>query len=190
MHCIGASLSESHIDHDNGPRAQNNGMYLCTYVSFAPRLSHPGSQDPCTPWNAPCIPVYWCALVRDLQLHLTEHQGRLELLVSAMKIINDRWMHNLTHGINCAFHLLRQWSCSCLATCQCACVILNQKWWLMGWLYCCFVTFTLTKAWHWTYYNACVLFVDVEPYRLIVLRHHWHCCICTCSCHKMYIHVL
>ena len=26
---IGASLSEPHIDHDNGPCARNNGMYLC-----------------------------------------------------------------------------------------------------------------------------------------------------------------
>ena len=33
-----------------------------------------------------------------------------------------------------------------------------------------------TKARHWTYYSACVLFVDVESYRLTVLRHHWHCC--------------
>ena len=35
MYIIGASLSELHIDHDNGPRAWNNGMsvfmYLCLY---------------------------------------------------------------------------------------------------------------------------------------------------------------
>ena len=45
---IGASLSEPHIDHDNIPRAQNNANYLSIYVSFTPRLSHPGSRDPCT----------------------------------------------------------------------------------------------------------------------------------------------
>ena len=58
---IGASLSEPHIDRDNGPRARNNGIYLCMYVSiylsiylsmsvsFTPRLSHPGSRDLYTP---------------------------------------------------------------------------------------------------------------------------------------------
>ena len=49
---IRASLSEPHIDHDNGPvHTRNNGIYLCAYlsmsVSFTPRLSHPGSRDLC-----------------------------------------------------------------------------------------------------------------------------------------------
>ena len=29
---IGANLSEPHIDHDNGPRTRNNGMYLSMYL--------------------------------------------------------------------------------------------------------------------------------------------------------------
>ena len=29
---IGVSLSEPHIDHDNGPRARNNATYLCIYL--------------------------------------------------------------------------------------------------------------------------------------------------------------
>ena len=74
---IGASLSEPHIDRDNSPCALNNGMYVCMYVSiylsFTPRLSHPGSRDPCTSWNAPCSPVYWRAHVRDF-MHSTEQQ--------------------------------------------------------------------------------------------------------------------
>ena len=65
---IGVSLSEPHIDHDNSTRAQNNGIYVSMYVSFTPHLMHPGSRDPCMPWNASCILVYWCAHVRDLQL--------------------------------------------------------------------------------------------------------------------------
>ena len=28
---FGASLSKPHIDHDNGPRMRNNGIYLCLY---------------------------------------------------------------------------------------------------------------------------------------------------------------
>ena len=30
-------------------------IMLCQYVSFTPCLSHPGSQDPCMPWNVPCF---------------------------------------------------------------------------------------------------------------------------------------
>ena len=36
----------------------------------------------------------------------------------------------------------------------------------------------------WTYYNACMFFVDVEPYKLTVLRHHWHCWLCS-YCHNI-----
>ena len=107
-----------------------------------------------------------------LVLPVYPQQGRLELLVSVVKTINrDRWMRTQIHGIN-EFSLLRQWSCSCPATSQYA-RPMNQKH-LMSLLYCCFVTFISTKAWHWTYYSACVLFVDVEPYRLILRLHcHW-----------------
>ena len=31
MSMIGASLSKPHIDHDNGPHAQNNAIYLSMY---------------------------------------------------------------------------------------------------------------------------------------------------------------
>ena len=44
-----------------------------TNVSFTPRLSHPGFRDPCTPWNAPCIPVYWRTHVRGLQTALAKN---------------------------------------------------------------------------------------------------------------------
>ena len=58
---IGASLSEPHIDHDNGPRTRNNGMYLCMYVCIylsmylsmyhLPRVCRTlhGFRDPCMP---------------------------------------------------------------------------------------------------------------------------------------------
>ena len=45
-----------------------------------------------------------------------------------------------------------------------------------------------TKARHRAYYSACrmrvINFVDVESYRLTVLRHHWHCCVCS-YCHNI-----
>ena len=51
---IGVSLSEPYIDHDNGPCTQKImlSIYVPMYVSFSPCLSHPGSWDPCMPWNA------------------------------------------------------------------------------------------------------------------------------------------
>ena len=89
-----------------------------------------------------------------------------------------------TNGIN-GFTLLRQWSCSWPATCQCAYVNQKQPMAYCTAVLCCSVI--LTKARHWTYYSACVLFVDVEPYRPTVLRHHsahWHCCMCS-YCHNI-----
>ena len=46
---VGVSLSEPHIDCDNGPRAQNNGMSVSIFVSFTLCLLHPGSRDLCMP---------------------------------------------------------------------------------------------------------------------------------------------
>ena len=68
-------------------------MYLSMSVSFTPRLSHPGSWDPCTPWNCPYIDmltcmIYNCKHLIDWTARATEQQGRLELLVSAVKIID------------------------------------------------------------------------------------------------------
>ena len=82
--------------------------------------------------------------MRGLQLHSTEQQGRLELLVSAIKIKRQVGECADTGYINCRFSLLRQWICSYLATCKCACV--NQKQPMGFILYCCFVTFISTKA--------------------------------------------
>ena len=89
-------------------------------------------------------------------IYSTEQQGRLHG-ATCVCLASSPGLHVQTHGINRAFSLLRQWSCSCLATCQCTCV--NQP------------TATLTLS-------ACVSFVDVEQYRLTVLRHHWHCSYC------------
>ena len=53
---IGANLSEPHIDHDNGPRAWNNGMSVSTCMYHLPHICHTlhGSRDPCTPPH-----VFW-----------------------------------------------------------------------------------------------------------------------------------
>ena len=94
-----------------------------------------------------------------------------------------RWMRRHMVYTNSAY-----WDSEVVAARQlanAACV--NQKdRWAVG-LCCCFVMFISTKTWHWTYYSACVLFVDVEQYRLTVLRDTsvWHCCLCSYS-HNWY----
>ena len=52
-------------------------------------------------------------------------------------------------------------------------------------IYCCFVTFIIIidkgATLNLLQCLRSVLFVDVEPYRLTVLRHHRYCCIKICS---------
>ena len=83
------SLSEPHIDHDNGPSARNNGIYLCMY-----QLSH--ICHTLVPEIRVCsemIHVFWyidmiTGVVYNC-MHSTEQQGQLELLVSVVKIIDE-----------------------------------------------------------------------------------------------------
>ena len=81
------------------------------------------------PENAQGIPVYWRAHVHDFTTACTRLNSKEDWsysCMSAVKIIDeDRWVNAQTHGINW-LSLLRQWSWSCPATCQRACV--NQKW--------------------------------------------------------------
>ena len=81
------SLSKPHIDHDNGPRVRNIGMYLF-YVSIYLCIIYPTFVAPWFPRSVYTMKfsVYWHAYVHDLQLHSTEQQG---LLVSAVKIIDE-----------------------------------------------------------------------------------------------------
>ena len=86
------SLSEPYIDHDNGPCTRNNGTYLCTYVSM---YHLPSVCRTLVPEIHVCpkmlhviryIDVLMCMIYNCM--YSTEQQGRLELLVSAMKIID------------------------------------------------------------------------------------------------------
>ena len=85
---VGVSLSEPHIDHDNVPRARNNGMYLCIYLCMyhLPCVC-------CTLVSPEMFRVFWyidlLTYVIYNYMHSTEQQGRLELLISAMKIIDE-----------------------------------------------------------------------------------------------------
>ena len=58
----------------------------------------------------------------------------------------------------------------------------NAPLWIKNdqWAYCPTVLWRSYRQRLITYYSACMLLV--EPYRLTVLRHHWHCCICS-YCH-------
>ena len=100
------------------------GIRVSMSVSFTLRLSHPGSRDPCTPWNTPCILVYWSAHVRDLQTAYTRLNSKEDWSYSCLPIIDkDR------------YKLLRQWSCSCPATCQHARPVWSSQKRLMSLLY-------------------------------------------------------
>ena len=69
-------IIDCHIDCDNHPCTWNDGTYLSMYHLLRV-LSHPGSWDPCMPWNAPYIPVYQCVLMHDLQLHAVDWTARM-----------------------------------------------------------------------------------------------------------------
>ena len=82
-----------------------------------------------------------------------------------------------THGIN-RFSLLRQWSCSCPATCQhalCESKTTNE---LTVLLFCDIhidkvTTLNLLQCLH--------VICGYRAIRLTMLRYHWHCCICSYS---------
>ena len=158
---IGVSMSEPHIDHT--PQARNNCGYVCMYVCicYVSLTSvcctlvleirvHPEMLHILT------CSMYWCAHVRGLQLHPTRRlnskdKWSLDLLIVCRGDYQwrqvgecaDTWYKRIqpTERLELFF--------SCLATCQRTCV---KPRWLMGWLYCCFVTFISTKAQHWTLY--------------------------------------
>ena len=133
IHIIGASLSEPHIDHDNIPRTQNNGMYLCIYLSIYVHVCiiYPAFVAPWFPRSMYALKysMYsgistcshaWFTIALDWTARTTGatrvcHQRRQLSMKTGQ--VNARQ----THGIN-RFSLLRQWSCSCLAnfpTCLC-----------------------------------------------------------------------
>ena len=120
VNIFGATLSEFHIDHDNRPRARNNCGYVCTcmYICIIDqRLAHPGSWDPCTPWDALCIDVLMCVIYNCRTEHVVcrEDYRRRQVCECA----------DTSSCINGFKLLIREWSCFCLTTCQCTCV--NQK---------------------------------------------------------------
>ena len=179
---VGASLSKPHIDRDNSPRSRNNAIYLSIYLSMyhVPRVCrtpvHKICVRPemlrvfryidvltCVIYNCTWQNTTWVTHVPTLPWRLSTKTGRWMRRYMVQTAHSAYW----DSGAVTARQLLQR-----------ACVI---TWWADS-LYCCFVTFTLTKARHWIYYSACILSVDVELYRLTMLRHHWHCSICTCTC--------
>ena len=83
------SLSKPHTDHDNGPHAWNNGIYLCIYR--LPCICRTLVLEICVRPEIlrvfRYIDVLTCVIYNCM--HLTEQQVRLELLVSAVKIIDE-----------------------------------------------------------------------------------------------------
>ena len=109
---FGASLSMLYIDRDHCPRTQNNTMRERVSGPHVCHILVPWDQ--CTPWNAPCILVYWGAHVKALGRWMCRH------IMTWYKWIQPETVNWV--------------SCSYLATCQHTCVSLacqtqtvNQK---------------------------------------------------------------
>ena len=77
---IGESLSEPHIDHDNDPSARNNGIYVSIYLSMFVSF---------TPSLVQYIDVLTCVIYNCTRLNLQPRSRTMELLMSAVKIINE-----------------------------------------------------------------------------------------------------
>ena len=89
--------SKPHFDHANGPRTENNSIYVSDYVhaSFILHLSHTCSWDPCMSWNNLCIPVYWYASYVWLSRHLNmslKIKDRSWLLIVCHEVFWWRWV--------------------------------------------------------------------------------------------------
>ena len=114
-------------------------IMVCLHVSFILCLFHPGSRDPCTPWNTPCIHVYWHARVHDLQLHALNWTART---IGATWVFRKNYRRRQVGECTDTWYKQIQsaetvdWSCNYSATCRCGTCV-NQKR-LMDWLYCCF----------------------------------------------------
>ena len=106
------------------------GIMVSMYVSFTPCLSHPGSWDQCTPWNAPCILVYRRTHMRDLQLQALDWTARktggTHCLPWRLSMKTGRWMHRHMVYTDSAY-----WDSGAVATRQLANVLvwIKNDWW-------------------------------------------------------------
>ena len=87
---IGASLSEPNIDHDNGPCAWNNGIRIIYPVFVAPWFLRSVYALKCSVYSGTYIDMLTCVIYNCMHLTavLTDQQGRLELLMSAVIFID------------------------------------------------------------------------------------------------------
>ena len=143
------------------------GMYVCRYVCMyvyvmyhwpafvAPWFSRSVYTLKCSIyWRAPCTDVLMCVVYNCIPLVglNSKEEWSLDLLVVCCE---DYWRRQVGECADTWYkwiepiERLELFFFSCLATSQRACV---KPRWLMGWLYCCFVTFISTKAQHWTLY--------------------------------------
>ena len=117
---IGESLSKPHIDHDNGPHVQNNGISVCIiYPAFV------------TPWFLRSMYALKCSTYSGT---LTCSRAWFTTPSTALNCKNYKRFRQVNaqiDGVN-GSSLLRHWqqSCSCPETCQCDSV--TQKWPAMG----------------------------------------------------------
>ena len=173
---IGARLSEPmHIDRDNVPHTRNNGMYLCIYVSMYHLPTFVAPWFPISVYTLKCSVVYWRAHVRDLQLHALDWTART---TGATRVCHEDYRRRQVGECTDTWYKQIQ-PTETVHGAVAAQQLTNMPVWIKNdqWAYCTAVLWRLCQQRCDTELTTVpVSFVDVELYRLTVLKHHWHCC--------------
>ena len=129
---IGVSLSKCKWTDPVHRIMVSMSVYLPIYLC----IIYPAFATPWLPWNAPCILVYWHAHVHDLQLHSTEQQGWLELLVVCCE---DYWQRQVCACVDTGYKQIQSTETVWHLLPSNLPMRLCESEMTMGWLYCCFV---------------------------------------------------
>ena len=159
------------------------------YVSFTPHLLHPGSRDLCTPWMLRIflyIDVLTCVIYNCMYstaiLNSKDDWSCLCLLWFLL-MKTGRWMHRYMvkkpiqptetvdpASLGSAYSVWEWKVCPARLWADCSAVLWRSYWHRHD-------TELTTEP--------CVLFVEVEPYRLTVRRHHRHCWLCSYNINQL-----
>ena len=156
-------------------------MYLCLY--HLPRVCHTLVPEivPCRSWNAPCIPVYWHAHVHDLQLHIHALDWTTRTTGATRVCHEDYWQRQVGECADIWYKRIQPteiveqlakapvWiktTSDELTVLLLFCDVHIDKGTTLNLLQCLCVICRCRTVW------------------TTVLRHHWHCCICS-YCHNI-----
>ena len=87
---IGASLNKPHIDHDNGPRAQNNGMSVSMYR--LPCVCHTLAPEICVRLENACLRVWFTTALNQRRYDTRISPYRTSITIAICCITNCNWV--------------------------------------------------------------------------------------------------